>query len=41
MEIGLKHLRDERKVEGLAEMFALPFLRDGGNYPIGQSGDHE
>jgi sterol desaturase/sphingolipid hydroxylase (fatty acid hydroxylase superfamily) len=40
MAIGVKHIREEEKVERLAGMLALPFLRDGGNYPISHR-DHE
>lgn len=35
MQIGLSHSRDERQVESLPGMLALPFRRDPGEYPIG------
>jgi sterol desaturase/sphingolipid hydroxylase (fatty acid hydroxylase superfamily) len=41
MAIGVKHFREEEKVERLAGMLALPFLRNGGNYPIGWRDDKE
>jgi sterol desaturase/sphingolipid hydroxylase (fatty acid hydroxylase superfamily) len=34
MQIGVSHLREERKVERLPSMLALPFLSGTGNYPI-------
>ncbi len=34
MTIGLKHLRDERKVERLHWMLLLPFLFPPGDYPV-------
>jgi sterol desaturase/sphingolipid hydroxylase (fatty acid hydroxylase superfamily) len=34
MTIGLSQLRDEKRVERLHWMLALPFIGDAGNYPI-------
>ena len=34
MQIGVAHLREERKVERLPSMLALPFLSGTGGYPI-------
>jgi len=35
MQIGVSHLRDERKVDRLPGMLALPFVGRTGEYPIG------
>jgi sterol desaturase/sphingolipid hydroxylase (fatty acid hydroxylase superfamily) len=35
MQIGVSHLRDERKVDRLPGMLALPFIGSTGDYPIG------
>lgn len=34
MQIGVSHLRDERRVDRLAGMLTLPFVRTTGEYPI-------
>lgn len=36
MQIGVSHLREERKVERLPSMLALPFLEGTGDYPNSQ-----
>src|SRR5262245_59568229 len=38
MQIGVSHVRDENVVERLPRMLALPFVRSGGEYPIGERG---
>jgi sterol desaturase/sphingolipid hydroxylase (fatty acid hydroxylase superfamily) len=40
MTIGLAHLRDEKQVERLPQMFALPFLAEAGGYPLNR-GDED
>jgi sterol desaturase/sphingolipid hydroxylase (fatty acid hydroxylase superfamily) len=35
MQIGVSHIRDERNVDRLPGMLALPFAGSTGNYPIG------
>jgi sterol desaturase/sphingolipid hydroxylase (fatty acid hydroxylase superfamily) len=35
MQIGVSHVRDERKADRLPGMLALPFVGSTGNYPIG------
>jgi sterol desaturase/sphingolipid hydroxylase (fatty acid hydroxylase superfamily) len=37
MTIGLSHLRDEKQVERLPRMLALPFLAETGGYPLNRS----
>jgi hypothetical protein len=37
MTIGLAQFRDEKRVERLLWMLALPFLGDAGNYPINRT----
>jgi sterol desaturase/sphingolipid hydroxylase (fatty acid hydroxylase superfamily) len=39
MTIGLKQLRDERQVERLHWMLALPFVSPVGDYPVNRCGD--
>jgi sterol desaturase/sphingolipid hydroxylase (fatty acid hydroxylase superfamily) len=39
MTIGLGQLRDEKRVERLPWLLALPFLGDAGNYPINRCED--
>jgi sterol desaturase/sphingolipid hydroxylase (fatty acid hydroxylase superfamily) len=36
MQIGVSHIRDERKVDRLPGMLALPFVGSTGEYPIGR-----
>jgi sterol desaturase/sphingolipid hydroxylase (fatty acid hydroxylase superfamily) len=38
MQIGVSHIRDERKVDRLPGMLALPFVGSTGEYPIGGRG---
>jgi sterol desaturase/sphingolipid hydroxylase (fatty acid hydroxylase superfamily) len=38
MQIGVSHVRDEKVVERLPRMLALPFVRGTGEYPIGGRG---
>jgi sterol desaturase/sphingolipid hydroxylase (fatty acid hydroxylase superfamily) len=38
MTIGIAQLRDEKRVDRLHWMLALPFLGDAGNYPINRDG---
>jgi sterol desaturase/sphingolipid hydroxylase (fatty acid hydroxylase superfamily) len=40
MQIGVSHLREERKVERLPWMLALPFLSGTGSYPICEGDKH-
>jgi sterol desaturase/sphingolipid hydroxylase (fatty acid hydroxylase superfamily) len=39
MTIGLAHLRDEKQVDRLPWMLALPILGDAGSYPINRGGE--
>jgi len=41
MTVGISHLRDERQVDRLLRMLAIPFQKGTGGYPIGRGNDIE